>query len=101
MDLVHLQAKLMAVARSASPDDRVPYAFEKRIMARLGGTVPLDALGLWARALWRAAVPCLTVAMLLCLWNLWHDTGSSLNGDFPKEFETAVLTAADQSSDAW
>ncbi len=101
MDLAYLQAKLMAAARSSVADDRVPYAFEKRIMARLAGTAPLDTLGLWGRALWRAALPCLTVAMLLGVWSLWRGSNASFNGDFPKEFETAVLAAADQSSDTW
>ena len=35
MNLAELERKLIAAARANPPSDRVPYAFEKRIMARL------------------------------------------------------------------
>ena len=35
MNLVELQKKLLALARTTPPDERVPYAFEKRVMAAL------------------------------------------------------------------
>lgn len=99
MDLKALEKKLIATARATRPDERVPYAFEKRIMARLEQSTPLDVLGLWGQALWRAAVPCIALALLLSAWSLLGNRGSS--GDFTKEFETAVLVAADQSRDVW
>jgi len=102
MNLTALEKKLIAAARVSQPVDRVPYAFEKRIMARLAEAGPLDALSLWGRALWRAAIPCVAVALFLGIWSTWQGAEVSRNADFPKEFETAVLLAADQSQDsAW
>ena len=91
----------MAAARTSPPADRVPYAFEKRIMARLAQPHSLDLLGLWARALWRAVVPCVAASVLLGVWSFWEGNNSSAASDFPKEFETAVLIAADQPHDSW
>jgi len=96
-----LQNKLMTVARASAPRDSVPYAFEKRIMARLKAAVPLDWRALWAQALWRGAVPCVALALLVGAWHLWQSHDSALNGDFSKEFETAALVASDQSPESW
>ncbi|MBI5386500.1 MAG: hypothetical protein HZA90_17665 [Verrucomicrobia bacterium] len=100
MKLNALEQKLIAVARAAAPSDRVPYAFEQRIMARLAETSPLDLAALWARALWRAAAPCLVVALLCSAWLLWQNDAASAD-DFSQSFESAVLVMADQPQDAW
>ena len=55
MNLTQLERKLIAVARANPPSERVPYAFEKRILARLPAQPMLDRWELWGRALWRAA----------------------------------------------
>jgi hypothetical protein len=94
MNLTALEKKLIAAARTSEPDERVPYAFEKRIMARLSEAAPVDVLGSWGRSLWRAAVPCLAVAVLLAGWNLWNGESSSARADFSDEFEIAVLISA-------
>ncbi len=96
-----LEAKLIKAARASLVEDRVPYAFEKRIMARVAALAPVDPLGLWARALWRAAIPCIGIALLLGLWSLWPADSSTSRADFPVEFESAVLLAADQSQSSW
>jgi hypothetical protein len=96
-----LENKLMMVARSCPVDDRVPYAFEQRIMARLAAVAPVDLLGLWGRALWRAALPCIGTALLLGLWTFWPRDHSAAMADFPVEFESAVLVAVDQSQGSW
>jgi hypothetical protein len=67
MDLSELHRKLIAAARTAPPDDRVPYAFEKRIMAHLAGRTALDPWGAWGRALSRAAAGCGGVVFLLSI----------------------------------
>ena len=54
MNLSELQQKLIAAARSNPPSDAVPYAFEKRLLARLAGRPVVDNWALWSRALWRA-----------------------------------------------
>jgi hypothetical protein len=99
MNLDNLQYKLIAVARAEQPSDRVPYAFEKRIMARLAGA-RVDLLGAWSAALWRAALGCVAVVALsaaLSLWSGHHETQSDLS----QEFETAVFASAGSSDGAW
>ncbi len=101
MKLTTLEKKLIRAARATAVEARVPYAFEKRIMARLAATAPVDLLGLWGRALWRAAIPCIATALLLGLWTFWPRNNSGAGADFPVEFESAVLVAVDQSQGSW
>ena len=101
MNTTELQKKMMAAARSTAPRDHVPYAFEKRIMARLVSAKPLDAWTLWGHALWRAAVSCVAVTLLTSAWMLWSGHRANTRGDFSEEFETAVLVAADSADETW
>ena len=71
MNLAELERKLIAAARANPPSDRVPYAFEKRIMARLAARPMADDWELWARALWRAAAPCVAIMVLLGAWSFF------------------------------
>jgi hypothetical protein len=52
--------EFVTIARQMPGDERVPYAFEKRVMANLLAPVA-DPLGQWARGLWRAVAPCLAI----------------------------------------
>jgi len=97
MNLAELQRKLFAAARAHTPSERVPYAFEKRIMARLMGRTATDLSGMWARALWRAAVSCIALALLLSAWS-WLSPASASTPDFSQVFESTVLAAADQAT---
>ena len=65
MNLAELQKKLIAAARLNPPDDRVPYAFEKRIMALIAARTGADRWVFWTRGLWRAAASCVAVAVVL------------------------------------
>ena len=56
MNIAELQKKLIAAARTEVLDDRVPYAFEKRITALIASRVAPQNLDLWVRGLWRAAI---------------------------------------------
>ena len=59
--------QISLAARSLPSDDRVPYAFEKRIMAHLFGAKLSDLSDLWAAwgaAMWRAAFSCLVISAL-------------------------------------
>ncbi len=105
MNLKELESKLVAAARMTPPNDRVPCGFEKRVLARLRSSPALDLWSLWARALWRAAAPCVAIALLLAAWNLFTSTANppaSGNGafDVAQEFENTLLAAADQESSA-
>jgi hypothetical protein len=105
MNLDELQRKLMAAARAAVPGDHVPYAFEKRIRARLAARPVPDNLVFWSRALWRAAVSCVAVALLLgvCSFFMPGETTTVANGnssateEFSQAFENTLLASVDQS----
>ncbi|HWH72536.1 MAG TPA: hypothetical protein VNT26_24455 [Candidatus Sulfotelmatobacter sp.] len=96
MDLDKLQHKLITAARSAAPSDRVPYAFEKRVLAQLKAQAPVDAWAVWGRALWRATAPCIAIMVLLSAWSFFGPTASAPGTDLSQEFENTVLAAADQ-----
>jgi hypothetical protein len=100
MNLNNLQHKLVAVARTAQPDERVPYAFEKRIMAVIGQRSAVDALSLWSTALWRAAVTCVLVVVLSGAMSLWS-RGHHRTTDLSQEFETAVFASVASSDGVW
>ncbi|MEY4387292.1 MAG: hypothetical protein RLY20_2575 [Verrucomicrobiota bacterium] len=96
-----LERKLLAAAKAHPPSDAVPYAFEQRIMtALLRAPVP-DAWAVWAGALWRAAAPCIAVAILCSVWTMvapkHSDTASNNLSD---DLEQTVLAAVTQEADA-
>ena len=64
MNLGELQRKLTAAARHQTPDERVPYAFEKRITALIAARAVPDFWTAWSRVLLRAAVSCVIVAVI-------------------------------------
>jgi hypothetical protein len=96
MNLAELQHKLIAAARANPPGEHVPYAFEKRVMAHLKARPALDEWALWARALWRAAAPCVAIMLLLSAWSLFTAGGNGPATDLPQAFESTVLAAVDQ-----
>jgi hypothetical protein len=100
MNLENLHNKLIAAARAEQPSDAVPYAFEKRIMARLAESARVDMLGAWSAALWRAALACIAVVLLSGAWSVWNGAPAS-EADFSQEFETAVFASATSSDEAW
>ena len=95
-----LREKLIQAARLETPSDAVPYAFEKRVMARLTGRPAADLWAPWASALWRAAAPCLLITALCVTWTL---LGLSSNGSLPlsHELENAVYAAIDTTGESW
>jgi hypothetical protein len=101
MDIDALQKKLIAAAKANPPRDSVPYAFEKRITARLAGQTMLDDLGFWAGSLWRAAVPCVAVMLLLGAWSLFPVHHKTVSSDLSQDIENTVLAAVqEQTSDS-
>lgn len=95
--------QLMRAARNNPPTDRVPYAFEKRIMARLKDTQPIDLTTWIASQLWRAVVPCFAVMILLGAWfNLGTIPGQDTNlaeGSVELSLDHVVQVASVISSD--
>ncbi len=99
MKLAELHHKLIAAARVHSPSEQVPYAFEQRVLARLTLRPALDAAAQWSRALWRAAVSCVAVVILLSLWALAAPKAAPANRDFSQDFVATVLAPVAQDMD--
>jgi len=99
MDLADLQKTLTAAARHNPPSDRVPYAFEKRIMARLASVPRPDGWAFWGRALWGGAAACLAVAALAGVLSI-----SALGSDQPnlsQDLEQMILAPVDDTDAPW
>src|SRR5208283_1065526 len=100
MNFVELQRKLIAAARANVPGDRVPYAFEKRVMALLASRVAPQNLDLWVRGLWRAAVSCVAVALLCGAWAVFTPAVAPVKtttaADLSQDFENTLLASVDQ-----
>jgi len=102
MKLVDLEKKLIAVARANPPSDRVPLAFEKRIMALIKGRPVQDAWAVWAKALWYAAGPCVAVMLLFSGWAFVESakTNQTPTVDLAQQLDNTLLAAVDQNNDA-
>ena len=101
MNLVELQKKLVAAARLEPGSDRVPHAFERRVMARLRAAGFDDGWSLWAGALWRAALGSVAISILLSAWFLFPGHGSRTASNLTQIYDSTVLAAADQLVDNW
>ena len=62
--------RLLTQTREIPANDRVPYAFEKRIMAHIkeAPAALADVWSAWAQSLWKAVVPCLAVLVMVAVW---------------------------------
>jgi len=99
MNLIELQRKLINAARANPPSEHVPYAFEKRIMAQVEAQ-GIDKWAPWAAGLWRAAVPCVAITLVLGAWSFFGAGGAGGLEDLAQEFDNAVLAAAVQQEAA-
>ena len=96
MDIRKLHETLIRTARTNPPGDGVPYAFEKRIMARLRALAPEDPLRQWSHALWRAAALCLGIMLLLGAYSFTEQRSNSSEADLSQQMEHAVLAEVEQ-----
>jgi hypothetical protein len=96
MNVDELQHKLIAAARMQPPSEVVPYAFDRRILQRIKSMAAPDIWGTWAQALWRAAAPCVGVALVLAAWAMLSSSSNPSNTvpDISQQFENTVLAAA-------
>ncbi len=94
MNLDTLQGKLIAAAKAHPPSEAVPFGFERRLMGRLKGLGVSDYWALWARGLWRAAAPCVALALVLAILAYLNGPGVSSMTDMSQEFDNTVLAAA-------
>jgi hypothetical protein len=97
MNLAELQRKLTAAARLQKPDDRVPYAFEKRIMALIAERTAASRRLLWARGLWRAAVSCVALALICGAVSFFTPAAADNASDLSQDFENTLLASVDQA----
>ena len=98
MNLVDLQKKLLAAARADVPGDQVPYAFEKRITALITSRIAAERINLWVSGLWRAAVSCVAITLLLGAWAVLNPaTLAPPADDLSQNFENTLLASVDQS----
>src|SRR5258706_7082236 len=100
MNLAELERNLIAAARANPPGDRVPYAFEKRIMARLEERPVMDVSALWVRALWRAAASCIALVAVLGALAFFVPSSANSSKDFTQQFENTLFAAVDQEPDS-
>lgn len=91
-------ARFLTLARSLHPDDRVPYAFEKRIMARLRNAKSGDLWTAWSGMMWRAAFSCVLITALTGAAVTFSD--SSRAELFASDLERTVLAPVDVD-DSW
>jgi hypothetical protein len=105
MNTEELRKKLLAAARANPPSNHVPLAFEKRVIANLAAKPAADIVALWARALWRAAVPCVAVTVLLGAFSFMPTSTTTTNAtneeDLSQTFEQTLLASSDQQEELW
>jgi hypothetical protein len=87
---------LIAAARAHPPGDGVPYAFEKRVTALLASRVAPDNMALWVHGLWRAAVSCVAITVLLGAWAFFTPAVTTSSNDLSQDFENTLLASVDQ-----
>lgn len=100
MNVFELQKKLIATARRQPADDRVPYAFEKRIMALIYSAPVVDRWALWARGLSRAALSCVALALVCVALSLYVLPLADNGNDLSQDFENTLLASADQNDNS-
>jgi hypothetical protein len=101
MHLEQLRQRLIGAARGQPLNDRVPYAFEKRIMARLAPHVFVDPWVAWGRALWRAAAPCVAIMCAMTIWTVVSDDLLSSKNSLATDLESTVLAPLANLEETW
>jgi hypothetical protein len=100
MKLELLHQKLIATAQANPPSDAVPYAFAKRIMARLPGRLAPDPWALWSHALWRAAALCVAIMLASTAWAFLAPSHAAPANDLSQAFENTLVAAIGQDQPA-
>ena len=101
MNLEQLHDKLIAAARADVPGGEVPYAFEKRITALLVSRAAPDKMAYWVQGLWRAAVSCAAITLLLGAWAVMNPAAApTAADDFSQNFQNTLLASVDPNEPA-
>ena len=102
MNIEGIRQKLLAAARAQQPDDRVPFAFEKRMMALILGRPAPDHWAMWVAPLWRAAVSCVAVMMLfgaVSFYTASRDNNAAMTGALAQDFDQTLYAAVNPSTE--
>jgi hypothetical protein len=94
--------RLIRAAQRLPEDEQVPYAFEKRIMAHLRPMKQVDNVTLWALGLWKAAVPCVAVMLLITTWaTISTSAESSTEDSLAMELELTMTQPLQALEEIW
>ena len=85
------------LARELPRDERVPFAFEKRVMAHLSAGPAVDSLALWTNALWRAVGPCLAIMAFVAAISFSQSNQAA--DDMDAALERAVMAVPEATFD--
>lgn len=99
MHIELLRRKLTRAAQSKIENDHVPYAFEQRIMARVRERkiLPPHQAVEWASGLWRAALSCVALVVVLGTCSLSFPVEPSGAEDLGVALENTILAAVDEA----
>ena len=101
MNTSEVQRRWIEWARSIPPDDRVPYAFEKRVMARVFAQPQTTVREIWGRVLWRACIPCVAIMLISSVLDVFSARSISQEASLGVDLESAVLAPLDELSQTW
>jgi hypothetical protein len=96
-----LETILLTAARSEPEDRRVPYAFEKRVMAAIRALPDPGPWWVLTRVLWRAAALCLAVMTLSGMLVYYERHAGPAPETLTVDLENTVLAAVEHSGDGW
>ena len=101
MKAEEMRQRLLTAGRLHPPADQVPFAFERRIMARLGSSKPLDPWSLWNRILWRIAAPCVALTLVAGAFNWLGHAETQTTENLIQELETVVYAPLSTTQEVW
>lgn len=96
-----LRQRLLAAGRGLPISDQVPYAFEKRVMARLLRPKALDPWLFWNRILWRCAGPCVALTLLVGALAWWGPGEIRVADSLTTDLETVVYAPLLAAQEIW
>lgn len=99
MDLRRVQQKLLEAARTEPADERVPYAFENRIMTHIRALGAPVRQELWAQLWWRAALVSMIASLSLSVFCTAIAKHQELS--LAEHLETAVYAPVEEMANAW
>ena len=93
--------RLLRIARSVPADEKVPLAFEQRIMARLAEPPRVDPSDVWSRVFWRVAAGCLGVVLIVAIWSAVAPKPASSTQDLANDLEKTILAPFGSLARPW